>query len=80
MFSKWKRQSRIHKLTPRQAHTLLTSGENGGNTMYPVYRPMGLFYTKEQRVYVGIDNSTGHAWTEEFKSRRQCLKWLKGKD
>ncbi len=40
-------------------------------------RPLGLFYVHENGVYVGIDNSTGHAWVEEFASLRQCKEWLR---
>ena len=41
-------------------------------------QPLGLFYRMEaRRLYVGVDNSTGDAWTEEFRSRRQCLRWLR---
>ena len=40
-------------------------------------RPLGLFYVHENGVYVGIDNSTGHAWVEEFTSLRQCKEWLR---
>jgi len=41
-------------------------------------QPRGWYYTKEaRRCYVGVDNSTGDAWTEEFRSRRQCLCWLR---
>jgi len=44
------------------------------------YHPRGLFYLKENGIYVGIDNSTGNAWCEEFSSRRKCLKWLYSED
>lgn len=40
-------------------------------------RPMGLFYVYENGVYVGIDNSTGHAWVEEFTDLHQCKAWLR---
>lgn len=40
--------------------------------------PIGLFYAKEGRFYVGVDNSSGDAWTEGFLTKRACLKWLKG--
>lgn len=40
-------------------------------------RPMGLFYVYENGMYVGIDNSAGHAWTEEFTDLHQCKKWLR---
>ena len=38
--------------------------------------PIGLFYVLEKGLYIGIDNSTGHAWTEEFNYLRHCKKWL----
>ena len=28
--------------------------------------------------YVGVDNDSGEAWTEAFRTRRQCLRWLRG--
>ena len=40
--------------------------------------PYGLFYLKDGSVYVGIDNSDGNAWTEEFSMKRKCLEWLTG--
>ena len=39
-------------------------------------RPFGLFYLIHDGVYIGIDNSNGHAWTEEFTNLRQCKHWL----
>jgi len=40
--------------------------------------PHGLFYAKEgRRLYVGVDNSTGDAWTEDFRSLRHCKRWLR---
>ena len=39
--------------------------------------PRGLFYRKAgRRLYVGVDNTTGDAWTEEFRSLRICKRWL----
>lgn len=44
------------------------------------YKPLGLFiyYDKKQKVYIGIDNSSGEAYTEEFNQIRECLSWLRG--
>lgn len=46
--------------------------------------PRGLFYTidsfKGKKVYVGIDNRSGDAWTKEFKTLKTCKKWLNGQD
>lgn len=39
-------------------------------------QPLGLFYLLDNGIYVGIDNSTGDAWTEEFFNLRQCKEWL----
>lgn len=40
-------------------------------------RPLGLFYVHDGDVFVGVDNSTGHAWTEEFACLHQCKAWLR---
>lgn len=40
--------------------------------------PYGLFFLKDGGSYVGIDNSDGNAWTEEFFTKRKCLEWLTG--
>lgn len=41
--------------------------------------PKGRFWTEDDGVYIGIDNSTGDAWTEEFSDQQSCLAWLNGK-
>ena len=38
--------------------------------------PLGLFYVLKAGVYIGIDNSNGEAWTEEFPNLRKCKRWL----
>ena len=40
--------------------------------------PLGLFLTKEGCKWVAVDNSTGDAWTEEFRWRHQAVRWLRG--
>ena len=44
------------------------------------YEPAGLFYLKEGDKFIGIDNSTGNAWTEEFPDEASCLRWLAGEE
>lgn len=39
--------------------------------------PRGYFYTFENGIYTGIDNGTGDAWSEDFDSREECMKWLR---
>ena len=40
--------------------------------------PRGLFLLDTGIEVVGIDNETGHAWTEEFPGRMECMEWLIG--
>ena len=42
------------------------------------YEPLGLYYLEEREKFVGIDNSTGDAWTEEFPDKESCIRWLTG--
>lgn len=48
--------------------------------------PEGLFYNiskdniTNKIVYQGIDNLSGDAWTEEFKSLTACKEWLGGNE
>ena len=62
----------INSYDPANVHHVT---ETGG------YEPTGRFYYREKDgTYVGIDNSTGDAWTEEFTSKRKCIRWLRGGD
>jgi hypothetical protein len=40
--------------------------------------PQGLFIQHNGDSWIGIDNSTGDAWTEEFNKRETCVSWLMG--
>lgn len=42
--------------------------------------PLGKFWTKENGAYVGIDNTEGEAYVEEFNTLEECFKWLNGKE
>lgn len=39
-------------------------------------KPEGLFYHKENDRYIGIDNSVGEAFVEEFTDLETCIYWL----
>lgn len=39
-------------------------------------KPSGLFIQQAGDRWVGIDNTTGDAWTEEFEDLNACLSWL----
>lgn len=59
-----------------EARLLLRSCNEAGEG----YTPLGLFYLEEDRKFVGIDNSDGNAWTEEFQDKDSCLRWLNGEE
>ena len=46
----------------------------------PTKSPRGKFWLYEDGGYVGIDNHTHDAWTEEFNTKEECFAWLAGKD
>ena len=56
----------VQKISQEDARRLLNSCDE----------PLGLFYLEEREKFVGIDNSTGDAWTEEFLDKESCLRWL----
>lgn len=51
-------------------------------------KPLGKFWRQElstseisfddEWTFIGIDNSTGEAWVEEFKDKETMMSWLKG--
>ena len=51
------------------------------NTVIENRVPIGLFLTlnKNENGWIACDNSTGDAWTEDFKSEDAARRWLKGK-
>ena len=61
----------IRRVSRKEAWRILESGEETG-----VYSPKGSFWCKDGGRYVGIDNRTGDAWTEDFATLSACLNWL----
>jgi hypothetical protein len=43
-------------------------------------KPFGRFVEETGIEVIGIDNSDGNAWTEEFPDIIECLKWLAGEE
>lgn len=64
-----KQQVEIKEITPDEAEAIITARH-----------PLGLFVCKDQNKYVGIDNSDGDAWTEDFSTLKECLTWLQDCD
>ena len=53
---------------------MITKAEADG--IIATREPRGLFYLDTGKSFVGIDNSTGYAWTEEFDTLPKCRAWL----
>ena len=53
-------------------------GKNDALAIIENRLPLGMFVQDEGTVVVGIDNSTGDAWVEEFPDLTECLMWLAG--
>jgi hypothetical protein len=66
MISCWQqREAEIREVTAEQASSIIDTR-----------RPLGLFYCLMAGAYIGVDNSGGYAWTEEFPTLQQCNLWL----
>lgn len=60
---------KIKRITPEKAAEIIECGE-----------PRGLFFCKEtESRYIGIDNTTGEVWMEEFRTFAECKSWLNAK-
>lgn len=53
---------------------------NKANEVIENRTPFGLFYLVDGSKYIGIDNTTGDAWTEEFDSFSKLKNWLLGEN
>ena len=42
------------------------------------YLPLGKYITLHQERYIAVDNEYGFAWTEEFDTYSEAIKWLEG--
>ena len=56
----------IRKVSVEELHTVILD-----------FHPHGLYLSREGNAWVAVDNSDGHAWTEEFVSRRKAVRWLR---
>ena len=63
-----KKQAHIKRVSPKKLTDIIE-----------LRTPLGLFLTKEGRIWVAVDNTTEDAWTEEFSCKRQAVHWLRGK-
>lgn len=40
--------------------------------------PLSKWICKDDEKYIGIDNTDGQCWVEEFDTALECIKWLAG--
>ncbi len=64
--------STISFLTDEQVQSLIEKYDN--NTL--TENDLGSFYSKNGDKWIGIDNSHGDVFIEEFNSKDYCMKWL----
>lgn len=69
---------RIKQITRDEAVRLIKSSKRNGCIEHD-FEPRGLFWLKEKKRYIAIDNSLGDAYTEEFKTKYACFRYLRGK-
>lgn len=50
--------------------------EEQANKIIETREPIGSFYVERGESFVGIDNSTGDCFVEEFKDKETCIAWL----
>ena len=68
----WCKANDVEKITKEKAREIWDSSPTGKED----YRPTGKFYYMDGKTIIGIDNSRGGAWTEEFKHWDVFKLWL----
>lgn len=59
----------IREVTIEELHSIIVA-----------YAPQGRFYAQDGDAWVAVDNQTGDAWTEEFRTQREAIAWLNGEE
>jgi hypothetical protein len=57
----------------------LEISQEKANAIIESREPKGVFYHKENDRYIGIDNSVGEAFVEEFTDLKTCIYWLENR-
>ena len=58
-------RGKIQKLTSEEMARVINTRE-----------PRGRFYQVEGRIIIGVDNTTGDAWTEDFRDFETFMLWI----
>lgn len=65
-----KKHFEIYKVPYRHGKHIIENGKE--------HAPREKFYFTNGNVWVGVDNSTGDLWVEEFITEKGCIAWLEG--
>lgn len=71
----------IKLITQEEAAVIVANG----NDSLQGYEPWGLFYymttdRSGNTLFIGVDNSDGNCWIEEFYSIGACMAWLRSEN
>ena len=56
--------------------TVTKINQSKANEIIETRKPLGAFYYEEGRRFIGIDNTSGESFVEEFKDKETCIAWL----
>lgn len=68
----WAKANGVEKITREKAKEIWDSSPIGRED----YTPLGRFYYMDGKMIIGIDNSSGGAWTEEFRHWDTFKLWI----
>lgn len=64
-------ETEINKVSSDDIIKIINTGKPDGNFYC---------YSKKEKKYIAVDNTTGEAFTESFKDKKSCLDWLANKE
>lgn len=56
--------------------TVTKINQSKANEIIETRKPLGAFYYEEGGRFIGIDNTAGESFVEEFKDKETCIAWL----
>jgi hypothetical protein len=71
--SKQNKNMELIKINPELANVIIETRDLRGFRFYYIEK------IKKTKIYTGIDNSRGEAWTESFPTLKLCKDWLNDK-
>ncbi len=69
----------IKRLALKDYYDIREITKEEASKIIETFEPIGKFILEDNGVFVGIDNSTGDCWVEEFDDFHLCVDWIRGK-